>query len=89
MVTAPEEGTADTRTGNINSCHMGTSSLSWHRCYHMKKIVVHGACTGLDMPKIDMSITAEIKRSASSPRSYSGRDGPEYEEVFPTQMVAG
>ena len=41
------------------------------------------------VPKIDMSITAVIKRSASSPRSYSGRDGPGYEEVFPTQIVAG
>ena len=55
----------------------------------MRKIVVHRACTILDMPKIDMSITAEIKRSASSPRSYPGRDGPGYEEVFPTQMVSG
>ena len=72
-----EVGTVDTRTGNINMSLMEAAPL------------VHCDSLGLDMPKIDMSTTAEIKRSASSPRSYSGRDGPGYEEVFPTQMVAG
>ena len=35
-----------------------------------------------------MSVTAEIKRSASSPRSYSGRDGPGYEEVVEMNKVS-